>query len=63
MIIHSSLAYFGSVIAIIGTGFIYVWLPKFPVETVVTGIVAVTVAYFTKRAVGKHRSMLEKKYD
>lgn len=63
MRIHSSIAYMGSILSLIGCGFIYVWLPTYPVETVATGIVAVTVAYFTKRTVQKHKSMLETKYD
>ena len=72
MIIHSSVAYILAVLSIIGAGVVKTFFTAFPVECVVTGIVAVTVGYFGKRAAQKHKSMtntvgqmtnLESKYD
>ena len=72
MIIHSSVAYILAVLSIIGVGVAKTFLTAFPVDCVVAGLVAVTVGYFGKRTIQKHKSMtnetgqttnLESKYD
>ena len=54
-------AYALSTVAIIILGFVKVKVPLYPIETVVTGIVAITVGYFTKRVAPRVVSAFRKK--
>ena len=53
--IKSWIAYALSTVAIIILGFVKVKVPSYPIETVVTGVVTVTIGYFTKRDVQRGR--------
>ena len=48
-------AYALSAAAIIILGFVKVKVPLYPIETVVTGIVTITIGYLTKRVVQRGR--------
>ena len=48
--IKSWIAYALSVVAVVGLGFVKsLWIPTYPLEPVITGIVALAGFYFTKR--------------
>ena len=53
--IKSWIAYALSTVAIIVLGFVVVKIPTYPIETVVTAIVAITLGYFGKRVVQRGR--------
>ena len=55
--IKSWIAYAMSTVAVIGLGFVTVKIPTYPIETVVTAIVAITLGYFGKRLAQRHNKL------
>ena len=53
--IRSWVAYIISTLIVVGVGFVRVYMESFPIETVVTAIVAITLGYFGKRVVQRGR--------
>ena len=55
--IKSWTAYALSTVAVIVLGFVKVKIPAYPIETVVTAIVTITLGYFGKRLAQRHKKL------